>query len=178
MAQLARLSARLAHIHPVLFLGLCLGWLIVPSALPTFSLSTLCGILFLLNFVVGPLWSHGIYSASVLAKGGEARWQIVFVASEALCLLTAASFFISPVPDGEFLIAAVSKYLAYAFFGLQFVAWWLAARAFVAAARRQDDSPRWLHNTAAIYWLLWAAPIGVWVLRSHLRELKRPSLIG
>jgi hypothetical protein len=177
MAQLARLSARFAHIHPVLFLGLCLGWLMVPNALRTFSFSTLCGVLFLLSFIVGPLWAHGIYSASVLAKGGEARWQIVFVASETLCLLTAVSFFIAPVPDGE-MVAAVSRYLAYAFFGLQLVAWWLAARAFVAAARRQDHSPRLLHNTAAIYWLLWAAPIGVWVLRSGIRDLKRPSLTG
>ena len=172
MVQLTRLSARLAHVHPGIFLALCLGWLIVPSALPTVGVNVLGGVVFLLGFVFGPLWAHGIYSASVLAKNGVARWHIVFFASQALCLLTAASLFIAPVPEGE-MIAEASKYLGYAFFGFQFVAWWLATRAFVSVPRR-TDSPSWVHNPVAVYWLLWSAPIGVWVLRSHIRELKRP----
>jgi len=176
MHKLKRLSARLAHIHPAIFLALCLAWLIVPIALPTISFSVRGGVAFLLSFVVGPLWTHGVYSASVLANGRTARWQTIFIASETLCLLTAASFFIAPVPDGE-MIAEVSKYLGYAFFGMQFAAWWIATREFVSVPRG-DNSPRWVHNPGAVYWLLWSAPIGVWVLRSHIRELKRSLPTG
>ena len=171
MAQLTRLSARLAHIHPAVFVAICFGWFFVPSALPAVGFNILGGLVFLFNFTYGPLWTHGVYSASELTKGNVARWQMIFIASEALCLLTAASFFIAPVPEGE-VIAEVSKYLAYAFVVVQLIAWWIAARAFVSVPRG-DESPRWLSNTAAVYWLIWAAPIGAWVLRPHIRELRR-----
>jgi len=175
MAQLTRLSAPFATIHPAVFLALGVGWLVIPTALGITSARVLFGLVFVLNLIPA-LWVHGVYSLSVLESDQKARWQPLFVATEFLSLLVGISFFTDPLVEQIFVsekfFQIMPVRLSYLFFGAQLFSMWIAARAFVLVPR-DADAPRWLHSKWGVFCCLFATQIGVWLLRPYVRGRKQ-----